>query len=57
MVHNRKYPLFTFDLYLGVKVIQKFAKYSLHHVTYSPAKFKVATPNGLKDAFTRTYII
>ena len=57
MVHNRKYPLFTFDLYLGDKVIQKFAKYPLHYVTYAHAKFEVATPNGPGDAFIRKYII
>ena len=46
MVHHRKYPLFTFDLYIGVKVTQNFAKYPLHHVTYAPAKFEVAMSNG-----------
>ena len=31
-------------------------KYSLHHVTYAPAKFEVAMSNGLGvDAFTRKY--
>ena len=30
------------------------AQYPLHHETYAPAKFEVATPNGFKgaDAFT-----
>ena len=29
-------------------------QYPLHHVTYAPAKFEVASPNGLGgDAFTR----
>ena len=36
-----------FDLELGVKVTQNFAKCPLHHVTYGPAKFEVATSNGL----------
>ena len=35
-----------YDLNLGVKVTQNVAQYSLHHVTYAPAKFEVA-------AFTR----
>ena len=43
-----------FDLDLGVKVTQNVAKYPLHHVTYAPAKFEVATPNCEGgDAFTR----
>ena len=46
MVEHRKYPLFTFDLYLGVKVTQNVAQYPLHHVTYAPAKFEVAMSNG-----------
>ena len=40
---------------------QNFAQYSLHHVTYAPAKFEVPTLNGLirRDVhvFTRKYII
>ena len=47
MVNHRKYPLFfTCDLYLGVKVTQNVAQSPLHHVTYAPAKFEVATSNG-----------
>ena len=44
-----------FDLQtLGVKVTQNVAKYPLHHVTYGPAKFEVATPNDLgEDTTTR----
>ena len=42
MVHHR----ITFDLYPGAKVIQNVAQYLLHHVTYAPAKFEVATSNG-----------
>ena len=50
MIHHRKNPLFTFDLYLGVNV----AQYPSQHVTYAPAKFEVATPIGLRGyAFTR----
>ena len=46
-----------FDLDLGVKVIRKVTQYPLHHVTYSPTKFEVATSNGLGgDAFTRNSI-
>ena len=32
---------------------QNAAQYYLHHVTYSPAKFEVALPSGLKVAFIR----
>ena len=39
---------------LDVKVTQTLVLYPLHYVTYAPAKFKVATSNGLGgDAFTR----
>ena len=39
-------------------VTQNIAQYPLHHVTYAPAKFEVATSNGLAgDAFTRKYIV
>ena len=45
---------FDLDLDLGVKVTQNVAQYPLHHVTYSPTKFEVATSNGLGgDTFTR----
>ena len=37
----------TFDIDLGVKVTQNIAQYPLHHVTYAPVKFEVATSNGL----------
>ena len=47
---------FTFDL--EVKVTQNVAQYPLHHVTYAPAKFEVATSNHLsKNVFTRKYSI
>ena len=42
VVNHRKYPFFTCDLYLGVKVTQNVAQYPLHCVTYAPAKFEVA---------------
>ena len=39
----------TFD-----KVTLNVAQYPLHHVTYSPTKFEVATSNGLGGVtFTR----
>ena len=44
-----------------VKVTQNVTQYLLHNVTYSSAKFEVATSNGLGgDPFTRnsrTYIL
>ena len=33
----------------GVKVTRNIAQYPLHHVVYAPAKFAVATSNGLGD--------
>ena len=43
-----------FGLDLGIKVTRNVAQYPLHHVTYSAAKFEVATSNGLGEgAFTR----
>ena len=40
-----------YDLDLGHKMV---AQYSLHYVTYAPAKIEVATSNSLGgDAFTR----
>ena len=45
-----------YDLDLGVT--QNVAQYPLHHVTYAPTKFEVATSNSLVgDAFTIKYII
>ena len=47
-----------FNLDIRVKVTQNVVQYPLHHVTYSPAKFEVATSNSLGgDAFTRKYVI
>ena len=43
-------------MYLRVKVTQNVAQNLLHHVSYAPAKFEVATSNGLEDVFTRKNI-
>ena len=43
MSHHRLYPLFMFDLDLGV--LQKLTQYPLHHMTYAPGKFEVAMSN------------
>ena len=52
----KKIQYLTFDL--GVKVTQNVAQYPLHHVTYSAAKFEVATSNRLGgDTITRKYNI
>ena len=54
----KKIHYLTIDLDLGVKVTQNIAQYPLHHVTYTRAKFEVATSKSLwGDAFTRKYII
>ena len=46
MIHHCKTPLFfTFD----IDIVQ----YPLQHVTYTPAKFEVATSNSLGGAFTK----
>ena len=45
----KKIHYLTFDLDLGVKVIQNVAQYPLHPVTYSTTKFEVATSNGLGE--------
>ena len=34
-----------------------FPKRGVRALTYAPVKFEVATPNGLRGAFTRKYII
>ena len=46
MAHHRKYSLFTYNLYLGVKVTQNVAQYLLPNVIYAPVKFEVAISNG-----------
>ena len=56
----QEYTLLTFGVdpkVKGVKVTQNVAQYPLHHVTYAPTKFDVATSKGLGDAFTRKNII
>ena len=54
-MHLQENTLFDHDL--GVKVTQNVAQYPLHHVTYAPAKFDIATSHGWgEDAFTRKYI-
>ena len=45
------------DFDLGFRVIRDVAQYPLHIVTYASAKFEVAMPNGLGDAFIRKYSI
>ena len=40
-MHLKKIHYLTFDLDLGVKIIQNVAQYPLHHVTYSGLKFKL----------------
>ena len=50
----KKIHFLTFDIDLGVKVKRNVAQYPLHHLTYLPTKFEVATSNGLGgDTFTR----
>ena len=46
MVDHRKYPLFTYNLYLGVNVYKNVALYLLHNMTYAPEKFEVGMSNG-----------
>ena len=38
---------------VGVKVAYNVAQYPLHYVACAPAKFEVATSNGLGDVFTK----
>ena len=58
MVNHRNTRFIAFDLFHGVEVTQHIVQYPLHHVTYAPAKFAVATSKGLgEDAFTRKYIV
>ena len=57
MVHHPKYPLFTRDLNLRVKVTQKTSQYPLHHVIYASTKFEDAMNTSLgEDTFSRQYI-
>ena len=56
MVHRRLYPLFMFDLHLGVS--RNITKYTLHHMTYAPGKFDVAISNDFGgDKFFKKKII
>ena len=48
MVHNHKYPLCSFDPDLVVKVIQNFAQYLLHYVTYASAKFEIVMSSRIR---------
>ena len=51
-MHLQENIFLTFDL--GFKIIQNVAQYPLHHLTYAPVKFEVASSNALdEDAFTR----
>ena len=53
---TRKYVMWPFTI--EVKVKQNVAQYTLHQMTYAPAKFEVATSNSLGiDAYKRKYII
>ena len=53
-MHLQENTLFDVDPDPKVKVIQNNAQFPLHYVSYVPAKFAVATFNGLGgDAFTR----
>ena len=55
-MHLQENVLFHLDV--GVKVTQNVAKCPLHHVTYAPARFEVATSNSLGgNAITRNYIM
>ena len=52
----KKIHYLTFDLDPDpkVKVTQNVAQFPLHYMIYAPAKFAVASSNGLgRDAFTR----
>ena len=51
---TRKNIISPLTLILGQEQTRNFAQYLLHHMTYAPAKFEVAMPNGLgRNAFTR----
>ena len=46
IVHHRKYPFLTYNLYLGVKVTQNLAQYLVHNMACTPVRFEVAMSNG-----------
>ena len=56
-------PTFKEQMYLqddighGFRVTRDVTQYPQHLVTYASAKFEVAMPNGLGDAFIRKYSI
>ena len=51
-MHLQENTLIDHDL--GVKVTRNVVQYILHHVTYPPAEFDVATSHGKEeDALTR----
>ena len=56
-MHLLENTVLTVHVDIGVKVTRNVAQYSLHHVTHAPAKFKVASPNGLGNAFTRNAVL
>ena len=54
----KKYITWPLTLTLGSRSQWNVAQYPLHHLTYAPTKFEVATSKGLeRNAFTRKYII
>ena len=55
-MHLKENTLFDLDLDTDhkVKVTQNAAQFPLHHVIYAPAKFAVASSNGIGgNAFSR----
>ena len=46
-------PTVKKQMHLQENTVFDVAQYILHHVTYAPAKFEVATSNGLGDAIIR----
>ena len=45
-------------MHLQESTLENIPQHPLHHVTYAPAKFEVATSNSLGGGtFTRKYII
>ena len=60
MVKEKKYlqKNTQYDLDLQLKVRQNVVKCPSNHMTFTPAKFEIATSNSLgEDAFTRKYNI
>ena len=52
-MHLQENTLFDLD----IKVTQNIAQHPLHHVTYAPVNFEVATTNGLGLKKKKTGII